>query len=89
MAVYVDRLAQRGMRYRGQTVRSCHLLADTDEEPHTFAARLGMQRRWAHQGSALHYDLMAGKRALAVRLGAQEVSDGELVDLVRRKRGWE
>jgi len=53
-----------------------HLTADTKDELHTFAARLGLQRRWFQDKprGLWHYDVTAPKRALAVRLGAQPIS---------------
>jgi hypothetical protein len=49
------------------------------EELLAFAGRLGLRGEWIqHQGSPKqHFDLTAAKRALAVRLGAVEVSRGE------------
>jgi hypothetical protein len=45
------------------------------EELHRFAARLGLKRAWFQgQGAVPHYDLTAGIRARAVRLGAVEVA---------------
>lgn len=64
--------------------RWCHMVSDTsDEELHAFAARLGLKRGW-FQGD--HYDLTASKRALAIRLGAQEVSALELSMVARYDR---
>jgi hypothetical protein len=62
--------------------RWCHMVSDvSEEELHEFAARIGLQRAWAQlrpKVSAAHYDLMPGRRALAVKLGAVEVSRREL-----------
>jgi hypothetical protein len=60
--------------------RWAHLTSTPDEDPdfsklHAFAARLGMQRRWFDKD---HYDLVPTKRALAVRLGAREVTRMEV-----------
>ncbi len=42
----------------------CHLIADTDEELHAMAARVGVARRWFQDRSRYHhYDLSLGKRA--------------------------
>jgi hypothetical protein len=83
MGVYVDRLRDWGWHLGP----SCHLIADTQKELHAFAARLGLRRTW-FQGSRSdpHYDLVASKRALAVRLGAIELEDRAFVDLLRRLR---
>jgi len=58
---------------------SCHLTTDGDiDELHAFAAKLGMKRAWFQDHPILkHYDLTPSKRALAVKLGAVEVSGVE------------
>ena len=54
---------------------SSHLTADTLEELHAFAARLGLRRAWFQDHAIMpHYDLTAEKRVLAVAMGAAEVS---------------
>lgn len=55
--------ATSGARYFGSGKQSCHLMADTSDELHAFAARLGLRREWCqHQGRVLeHYDLMPSK----------------------------
>jgi hypothetical protein len=51
----------------------CHLTADTLEELHAFAAKLGMKREWFQDKvDRPHYDLTPGKRLQAIRLGAVE-----------------
>ena len=63
--------------------RWCHMVSDVSaDELHAFAARLRLRREWSQerpQASAHHYDLLATRRALAVQLGAQEVTSRELV----------
>ena len=96
MPVYVDHLATHGpSAYRGpgavQAIRVgarnrhewCHLIADTDEELHEFAAKIGMLRYW-FQGD--HYDLTPKRRAAAVAAGAVEVDRHGFVEVLRRRR---
>lgn len=81
MAVYVDEIAEHAeinikpaARRYGQ--RWSHLTADSDEELHAFAARLGLKRGWfqtAPRQAFRHYDVVPSKRALAVKFGAIEV----------------
>jgi hypothetical protein len=70
-----------GLRHK----RWSHLVSTTDEtELHQFAARLGLRRAWAQlrpASSAAHYDVTPPKRALALRLGAKEVTGRVLVRL--------
>jgi hypothetical protein len=83
MPVYVDDM-QAGF---GRMVM-CHMVADTDEELHDMAAKIGVARRW-HQKAGTphgHYDVCKSKRALAVKLGAKEIGKRELVEVIRRKR---
>lgn len=82
MAVYVDK--QRN-RYRGMVM--CHMLADTLEELHAMAERIGMRREW-FQGDAStpHYDVCLMRRGLAIQNGAVEIGRRETVALIRRLR---
>lgn len=80
MAVYVDQLKEypnvRGQAARHGT-RWCHMTADTLEELHAMADRIGMRRSWFQPAALLHlchYDLVPRRRALAVRFGAVEVN---------------
>jgi len=101
--IYVDGATQypdemtRGVPARLRTAKWCHMVSDTSEEElHAFAASLGLKRQWAQlrpKSSAAHYDLTATKRALAVKLGAVEITSRELVRVNfdgltrRRERG--
>jgi hypothetical protein len=49
------------------------MMADTEEELHEMAARLGLKRAWFQEppkASVPHYDLTPSRRALAIRYGA-------------------
>ena len=61
----------------------CHMMADSIEELHAFADRLGLKRRCCHVD---HYDLTPGRRKTAVELGAKEVNSRELIRLRRQAR---
>lgn len=83
MGVYVD-----DMRAQYGRMVMCHMLADTDEELHAMADRIGVARRW-HQKSGTphsHYDICLSKRALAVRLGASEVDRAGVGAIIKAKR---
>ncbi len=58
---------------------SCHLLADTEEELHEFAAELGMKRKWFQGTSIPHYDLTVKRRERAVKLGATEETAKQMI----------
>ena len=76
MAILVDELRE----YPGVELPFsvwCHLATDGSfDELHEFAAALGLRRRWFQRD---HYDLPAHRRAVAVALGAEEVTTGELL----------
>jgi hypothetical protein len=70
MTVYVDDAVHS---WRGQ--RWAHLMADTLEELHAMAARLGIPRRaFQNKTSGAHYDVTADLRELAIALGAVAIS---------------
>jgi hypothetical protein len=58
-------------------------VADDVDELHAFAARLGLKRAWYQDSNRLpHYDLTAGKRVLAVCMGAAEANDQKVESLM-------
>jgi hypothetical protein len=82
MMVYVDDAA---ILWRGK--RRYHMTADTLDELHLAAAEAGINRCWFHRGAAHpHYDVTDVQRDAAVSLGAQKVSQRELVRIAVRLR---
>lgn len=84
MTVYVD-----DMRAPYGRMVMCHMVADTDDELHAMADRIGVARRW-HQKAGTphsHYDIALSKRAQAVAAGAVEVDRRGLAAVIARKRG--
>ncbi|BEP50552.1 DUF4031 domain-containing protein [Variovorax sp. V116] len=72
MTVYVD-----NMRAKFGRMVMCHMLADTDDELHTMAASIGIDRKWWQSPAATsgsHYDIALSKRVLAVAAGAVEIT---------------
>lgn len=81
MSVYVDKSRNRFGR-----MIMCHMVADTLEELHKMAHKIGIKRKWFQQHSALpHYDICLSKRILAIRFGAIEIDRNEMA---RRIRLW-
>ena len=92
MTVYVDPLFTWAGLYRGKDAEQakrvggrnghqwCHLFADKkdSEELHLLAQHIGLLREWFQRN---HYDLTPGKRKLAVRLGAVEVTRKQAVKI--------
>lgn len=87
MPVYVDRLTNYGWKLGP----SCHMVADTDDELHAMAEKIGLKRSWhqtAPKHSLSHYDLVGSKRRLAVATGAVELNTREeAMAIFRRLRG--
>lgn len=81
MSVYVDDAVHA---WRGQ--RWAHLMADTLDELHAMAQRLGLPRRaFQNKTSGAHYDVTSELREQAIALGAIAISrhaDRELVKAV-------
>lgn len=78
MSVYVDPAVNPF-----RNMKMCHMLADTVEELHAMADRIGLKREW-FQGD--HYDVSISKRRLAVAAGAIEVTQKEIVKVRQRFR---
>lgn len=81
MAVYVD----SGKIPYGRMLMS-HMLADTPEELHAMADRIGVRRKWFQPLSSPHYDVCQEKRQLAIEAGAVIVGRKETVAVIRRIR---
>lgn len=75
MSVYVDDF---NAPYRRMIM--CHMMADTLEELHTMAARIGIARRWFQDHEFKHYDICLSKKKLAIKLGAIEISARDMVE---------
>ena len=84
MAVYVD-----NARLPFGRMIMCHMIADTDQELHDMADKIGIARKW-FQGPPkhrhAHYDICLSKRKLAVEYGAVELSWRELAEKLRERK---
>lgn len=85
MAVYVDdAFVSDEPGAWGKWTGGGHMQADTLEELHAFAQRIGMRRSWfqtrAGRPEKDHYDLTCARRDRAILLGAipEAVEDGTL-----------
>lgn len=91
MTVYVDAIVDYTIIAKAKGLRWthwCHLTADTREELHAFAARLGLRRSWFQNAGNYrwHYDVVPTKRAQALRLGAVEIDRHGLAALMAKRR---
>lgn len=79
--VYVDPLMATKPSKKWPYRQACHLRADSEEELHKFAQRLGLQRSWFqghHRNPRFHhYDITASMRAKAIAMGARALDRQE------------
>ena len=82
MPVYVDKAATSYRR-----MRMSHMLADSLDELHAMAEKVGLKREWFQGGgNTPHYDLCQAKRQLAIAAGAVEIDRRKTVELIRAWR---
>jgi hypothetical protein len=83
MAVYVDDMAAQ----YGRMVMF-HMVADTDDELHAMADKIGVARRWHQKAGTVHshYDICKAKRMQAIGHGAVEVDRRGLASIIKSKR---
>jgi hypothetical protein len=83
MTVYVD-----DMKAKYGRMVMCHMIADTDDELHAMAEKIGVARKWwqAPPAHSSHYDIALSKRAIAVQLGAVEITWRQCGAMNRRRR---
>ena len=82
MAVYVDdcMLSWRGKLW-------CHLVADSLDELHTFAAALGLRRAWFQDKTRYpHYDVTDNMRKKALAMGALHGDDVDIISRAKKLR---
>ena len=82
MACYVDELRTWGAWRYGASSR---LYADTPEELHNMALRLGLRHEWFQPLPISHYDVTTSVRARAIGFGAYEVTARDMVRMVRMR----
>jgi hypothetical protein len=80
MAVYVD---NERIKWRGKLW--CHLVADSLDELHAFAARIGLRRGWFQdRASYPHYDVTTDVRERALLAGALASRKREVLGAARK-----
>jgi len=83
MSVYVD-----FMKAKYRRMIMCHMMADTLEELHDMADKIGVKRKWfqVSRTGMPHYDICLSKRKLAINCGALEINRNKVVELMRKYR---
>jgi len=102
MAVYIDPLVRCRKSAEWPWELSCHLFADTPDELHEFAERVGLSRGWFAErvglsrgwfqsaaGQMPHYDLTKAMRRKAIAGGAVQVTRRRAVKLWWGKLNWQ
>lgn len=80
MPVYVDNvlIPSKGTLW-------CHMVADSLDELHSFAKRLGLKRDWfQHAATYPHYDVTNSMREKALRMGATEGNRVTIIECARQ-----
>lgn len=81
MTVYVDKARNRYGR-----MSMCHMLADTLEELHAMAEKIGLSHTWFQSEKTPHYDICQDSRGRALKAGAVEIDRPAVAALVRHWR---
>ena len=83
MSVYVDDGA-----YRFRRMVMSHMVADTTDELHAMATKIGLSHRWLQNGGTAyeHFDVCKLFKARALANGAKPITERETVAIIRRKR---
>lgn len=85
MAVFLDSMVDHGTRIGRAGPRWCHMIADSLDELHAAAARIGLRRSWFQtDGSTPHYDIGSARiRELALIHGAVALDRRAFVEAMR------
>jgi hypothetical protein len=67
-------------------MKMSHMMADTLDELHEMADKIGVNRKWFQDRKDKHYDVCQSKKQRALELGAVLVSDRELISKFRLKK---
>jgi len=82
--VYVD-----DMRAPFRRMIMCHMIADSQKELLEMAKKIGMAERWLQNKDTYleHFDICLSKRALAISMGAVEITWRQLGEMcINRKK---
>lgn len=84
MPIYVD-----DMECGYRRMKMSHMLADTDYELHAMADLIGVRRKWwqpPNKSVGSHYDISLGKKALAIKAGAIQITQRQASAMNARRR---
>jgi hypothetical protein len=70
--------------YRYKSWLMCHMVSTNIEELHAIAKAIGLNRKWFQdKGRIPHYDVSKAKKLLAIKLGANELNDRDLINILK------
>lgn len=83
MAVYLDNMCACYGK-----LAMCHMIADTEDELHAMAARIGVDRHQFHAASlyGAHYDVDGHQREQAIKGGAHAITWRQAAAMTLRRR---
>ena len=81
MTVYVDDMK---WPYRGMIMS--HMTADTVDELHAMADKIGLKRKWFQKKSIPHYDICQSKRSEAITNGVISETTKQFVRRIKRDK---
>ena len=85
MSVFVDKPIWSYGR-----MKMCHMIADSEEELHTMADIIGVERKhYQSEARYPHYDISKSKRELAIQNGAIEITSKELILKCKENQEWQ
>lgn len=82
MVCYVDDMYKISTGQFGR-MKMSHMIADTEEELHLMASKIGVALRWYQNG---HYDVCMSMRTKAIKLGAVEVTYRQLGWMIKEQK---
>lgn len=86
MAVYVDNAEKEYRPYPKRLYKLNHMIADTVDELHAMARALGLKTAWFQPTSFPHYDVTIKNRERAIAMGAELLTERELVKKIQQLR---
>jgi Protein of unknown function (DUF4031) len=85
VSVYVDQISIWPTTIRCFKGGSCHMIADSLDELHAFARKIGLRKGWFQQGRMPHYDLTPKRRVVAVQMGAIELTRRQYIEKMHER----
>ncbi len=87
MAVYVDKPIFPRAASKNPRKLYGHMVADTFQELHEFAVKIGVKKHFFHRSkTAHHYDITSDQHLVAINNGAKLVDSREIVRIGKLQR---